>query len=683
MSSSEGDFVMPGAADVPVGFPAGAESDSSGDFVMPGQAGGGAASSGSDDIVMGGVAGPRRRNRQPAPLQSSGVFWMVAVANQTVDGVRGFFVLGVVELQWQLASAGNDVAEQGLRGGICGTVTYTCRSSILLDDPVVLPDVLDIGTEVGWLQALEIVGPSLCSNGSDTITGFMSRRNVRCEAQLLACDDAEAETVLQVGELGAPRMFRAVRIYKRWADPSRIISKFPSASTLRRWRKGQQREQDAHNSDDAQDPPPEAELASSWLFVPPQHFGRSNIPSLSTRPTLRREIDPVRLVRAIGLVRHLRSPKLFEEALDDSLAYLFQDREVVPGRDKSVDPKRTSLQCALSRADVVCMLVTRRLFQKWRHEDCLKCVNVYSDASPVVGTELQGMLLDLVFKDGTLTRLVLPGSTLAYGHTGTIDKGVALLWAFWLVAGPTVEDLTWVFGKVTSFTTDFGVEMHLLDMPDITEAFVAWAGGRPLDQVRFLVKPDRRLFPRALRLAGWSHMMGNIMKTVAEKFPSWPSSLGKMRALCKFYKNNTYRQHIRRKMAFDEPALDSSLKSFTAGFAKWRYETVYEVERQLLRVRAVSAHLSPALFAHAQDQAEISSVFNACKDLAFWRWLAASFNKIFASLEYLRRWGMVCECPGHQEARRRGRADGRSQFIKCPRTVLLASLILIWKFLCF
>ena len=56
--------------------------------------------------------------------------------------------------------------------------------------------------------------------------------------------------------------------------------------------------------------------------------------------------------------------------------------------------------------------------------------------------------------------MILPGSTLAYGHTDTMSKGVALVWAIWLIASPTRDDVTWFCHNVRSFTTDFGVEVH-------------------------------------------------------------------------------------------------------------------------------------------------------------------------------------------------------------------------------
>ena len=498
----------------------------------------------------------------------------------------------------------------------------------------------------------------------ETIARFLVREHARVE-QLLGCSTSEASALRSSVTEGPGRhRFRVVPMYRRWADPSLYIAGHPKRQLVKRWRT-QQREGSSSDGDSEGSLPAAPQPANAdgdlLTYVPDRYDSLAPGPSIRGR----RAADPVRLVHALSVVRHLRSPKLFVEALDDTYDYLFQDEDVGPRGDRHLDPSRTSLQRALARSDVVSMNITRRMFMQWRLAGVVKAINVYCDASPVTGAELQGMIIDVVFNDDReMERITLPGSTLAYGFTGTMSKGVALLWAIWLVAGPSTDELRWFCTNVRSFTTDFGVEMHLLDLPDISEAMVAWASGRPLHTVGPLVKPDSRLFARALRIAGWSHTMGGVMKGIAEKIPQWPPSLTHMRALCKFYKNSSYRRHIRRKMDL-EPEADRSLIHFTAGFAKWRYETVFEVQRQLLRVRVVSQLLQPQLFARPQDQELFIQVMAACRDAPFWRFTSVSFTKIFSELEYLRRWGMVCECPAHREQRR---LSGGKKFIKCSRT---------------
>ena len=137
-------------------------------------------------------------------------------------------------------------------------------------------------------------------------------------------------------------------------------------------------------------------------------------------------------------------------------------------------------------------------------------------------------------KDGSDTCAVLPGSTLAYSHQDALSKAIALLWACWLVAGPDYEDMRYFCDKVRGITTDGGVELGTLDTPDILRAFIAWVDGRPLDECALLVNHDLRLWPFALRITGWSHALGNLMKTLAAVCIRWPVIIEQLRSLLIF-----------------------------------------------------------------------------------------------------------------------------------------------------
>ena len=379
-------------------------------------------------------------------------------------------------------------------------------------------------------------------------------------------------------------------------------------------------------------------------------------------------MDPVQLVHALSFASHLRSPKYFSEVLDEAEAYLSLDNADYQMRDRSTDPRTDSISRALARADAVCCSLHRRLFVQWFALGAIKCICIYSDASPVVGVEIQDMVVDVVFHDGGFERIILPGSTLAYGSADTVAKGVALLWAIFLVAGPTPQALRTFCDHVTSFTTDFGVEMHLLEMPDIIDAFILWISGEPLDRLRPLVNQNTRLFRNALRMAGWSHTLGGVMKEVANAQDDWPQNLKHMRVLCKNFRNKTYRNHIYSKLhgARGPANLKSLMQSFNASFAKWRYETVPAVLSHLLPLRELcETYLDFALFAKCQDQEETRAWMLACRDKDFWQWAAATYPHLFAPLEETRRWGMVCECPEHVAERKR---TGGRKFIKCSRT---------------
>ena len=164
----------------------------------------------------------------------------------------------------------------------------------------------------------------------------------------------------------------------------------------------------------------------------------------------------------------------------------------------------------------------------------MQAVSFYSDDSPVIGSELQGMIMDVILKDGTLHRYTLPGSTLAYGHTDTISKAMALVWAVHLVVGNELDVLRYCFDKVRSLTTDYGVELGINSVVDMLPAFVKWIRNTPFDVLACDVNKDSRLMPNSLRVGGWSHSCGNIVKEVCVYFPRYPEFLTYLRALCRF-----------------------------------------------------------------------------------------------------------------------------------------------------
>ena len=79
--------------------------------------------------------------------------------------------------------------------------------------------------------------------------------------------------------------------------------------------------------------------------------------------------------------------------------------------------------------DIVDCLVGRRKMMAWLCKDMIKAITLYSDASPVTGTEVQGCVADVLLHDDTLHRIVLPGASLSYGKYDAVNKCIALFHA--------------------------------------------------------------------------------------------------------------------------------------------------------------------------------------------------------------------------------------------------------------
>ena len=610
---------------------------------------------------------PKRQRSRP-PLVTTGRFWTLVVHASGGEGTEK--VHAVAEVSWRLERQG---------GGVCGCIEYLAEQVFFLATPANAPhDRSSLSSPLYKVAAmnacgdrpLEIRSASSSSSVPTTVRACVSAQGGSIQA-VMWVSSTELDK-LRDAPSGSSCRFRTVPVHNR-AVGAGVVESLPDLKVLKRWRTQCKGEGGDRSTPVVSTPPgrPNVESVLPCLFLPagvtPETLSSDHRRKQTANVSARPDIDPIQLVYALSFASHLRSPKYFTEALDDAEAYLGRDDDNPTVRDRSTDPRHSTMQRALAKSDAVACLLHRRFFKAWFEADCIKCICVYSDASPVVGTEIQGMVIDVIFHDGATERIILPGSTLAYCLADTVAKGIALLWAIFLVAGPSAQALRAFCWHVSSFTTDFGVEMHLLEMPDVIDAFVAWVSGAPLERLRPLVNQDTRLFQRALRMAGWSHTLGGIMKEVANSMDEWPHVLKQMRSLVRNFRNGTYRRHIYMKLKDTGPAdLHQLMSKSPASFAKWRYETVPAVQSQLLPLRVLcEMHLDFVLFAHAQDKNEIREWMHACRDKEFWEWAAATYPHLFAPLEETRRWGVICDCPDHVAERKR---TGGRKFIKCHRT---------------
>ena len=165
---------------------------------------------------------------------------------------------------------------------------------------------------------------------------------------------------------------------------------------------------------------------------------------------LRKRHDPMKLIAGLNFSRH--TPKLLTEALGAAHEYeaVAKDaEELPPERIGGDDPSRDSLERGRARLDVVSMLIQRRQWERYAAEDEVQSVHIFSDASPVTGEELQGMLIDALFYDGRYERLTLPGCSLAYGAT---HAAVAVIWGIVLIIGFQLDVL--IFFRQGHFDCD-------------------------------------------------------------------------------------------------------------------------------------------------------------------------------------------------------------------------------------
>jgi len=109
--------------------------------------------------------------------------------------------------------------------------------------------------------------------------------------------------------------------------------------------------------------------------------------------------------------------------------------------------------------------------------------------------------------------------------------------------------------------------------------------------------------PNALRISGWCHAWGNLMKEIAQCCPVWIRVLDQMRTMVTFYRNRTWRRWIKSANRGVADINWHLLDSFPCTMAKWRYETVALTMFWLAKLRVISqTRVRREMFANAQDK---------------------------------------------------------------------------------
>jgi hypothetical protein len=240
----------------------------------------------------------------------------------------------------------------------------------------------------------------------------------------------------------------------------------------------------------------------------------------------------------------LRRQGNFDEALGEATAYISflrqrgevapADEDLLPGL-RGANPSQWTLDRAVLRLDATASLLERREFEDYFKKDTILSVHIYTDGSPVLGYEIQGIVMDLVMKCGTLIRHTMIPQTLNFGFAGSLHKVLAVLWSIWLMVGHSVVKMRWFLNLIASITTDMGTELHLVDTVDILDAFMKVTQGMAVERAGAFFDKAKPLFPKALRIAGWNHLLGNMMKFSCKSFDLFPMWMGHLRVLCRFF----------------------------------------------------------------------------------------------------------------------------------------------------
>jgi hypothetical protein len=370
--------------------------------------------------------------------------------------------------------------------------------------------------------------------------------------------------------------------------------------------------------------------------------------------------DAIKFLKVVRFARNLKSTHLVDEALHDAI-----DLKMESGFDadfaqcvvdvKTKLPNVSSIAHGRQKLDAVGMLLQRREMQDLAlvRSTEVRSAHVFTDGSPIQGSELQGMVFQFILMSGAVTTLVMPGVKLAYGCTSLAAKVFSFLWSLFLLVGPNMTVMAFWLGCVKSLTTDMGTEIGMGVVADVLPAFLAHIAGADMESLLPLVRAGSRLFRKAIRLPGWGHTFGNLMSHAVKSITRWPNILFHLRALCRFFRVGMWRDAIVKAICGRLSGAKKLLSKFKGNLVKWRYETLWMVFNALIPLRHIcqgflAAEL-PTIFESFQDGELLQTVLAACRWNDLWVFLPFFFQQVLNPLEHARRWGLVCEC--HKELR--------------------------------
>ena len=149
--------------------------------------------------------------------------------------------------------------------------------------------------------------------------------------------------------------------------------------------------------------------------------------------------DACAVLKYLKFGKHLKALEDADLALNDALEFACTSNELLDEVTGQLPerPRKSALHHARMKLDAVAMNIERREFADLLgnrpHE--LESAHLFTDASPVTGTELQGMVLELFLITGMLMKVVMPGVVLHFGGTRLIDRIIAFLWSLTLMIG--------------------------------------------------------------------------------------------------------------------------------------------------------------------------------------------------------------------------------------------------------
>jgi hypothetical protein len=300
------------------------------------------------------------------------------------------------------------------------------------------------------------------------------------------------------------------------------------------------------------------------------------------------------------------------------------------------------------RADVVSMLLTRKMLQETLLKSPHVNIFVYIDGSPQWrGLEMLATSIDI--QDGqTITRRLLPLISLESYQFGALWKVAALLWQLFLVVGPLYSTMRLCLRRIRGVLTDFGTERKIADYTDLLGDWY-----EVLDR-KFKAPNDlgEYLLPRALLVPGWRHLFDVVIRRSLCSLDYFPGFVDKLKAIVSFLRQSTILSELARDLTRRGYPGVADLLCATSfpSFAQWRWGTLRACCSSLGRcLDSLRQTFDPSPWRGSRDGVRLRKVIAALR-CPLWR-AQFTFVKWFSEwLGGLQSWAGGCsrhdrDCP--------------------------------------
>ena len=340
---------------------------------------------------------------------------------------------GIMKFCWRLEDD-ESLTETTVHGGvIAARLHYEILQVCQHQEPYAIPE--------GRIAARAISLWNALSGGLLAGGRIVSSTSVAAIASIARVAGTDVDALLS----GGRQTFRIISCTKDRLRYGDLFGNQPPRSVVKRlWQERTARidNSDVHDASRSSHPNQQDILLRPRAKRKPKRVGHDDPPNSDIPEATKRRSDPCKMLDAIDFSSKLRDTRLFSDALDAALGYLFDSDDEAEGvlgsrRNRADDPSEKTIRRANLGLDSVSMLIERRKWARMAaNPQSVHSVHVYSDASGITGEELQGNVYDIC-RDSGVQRRIMPGTSLAYGCLTTLDKIVAFLWSSWLISGST------------------------------------------------------------------------------------------------------------------------------------------------------------------------------------------------------------------------------------------------------